>query len=230
MKKSLLCLVAMLFTVAGSPQAFGLEERSVRPGVNRSYEQPNYQEWVKSFESPGREVYDKRLDIVAATKVKPGMVVADVGAGTGLFTYLFAQWVGPEGKVYAVDISRTFIDNIQRRAREAGVRNITGIVNSPHATGLPPDSVDLVFTSDTYHHFEYPQSMLRSIHQALRPGGTLVIVDFERKPGVSSSWVMGHVRAGKEAVTREVEAAGFKLVEDKHFLRENYFMRFVKQP
>lgn len=230
MKTSLRVLAAVCFAVAGSPLAFGLEERSVQPGVNQPYEHPNYQEWVKRFESPGREVYDKRKEIVAATGVAPGMAVADLGAGTGLFTYLFAEKVGPAGKVYAVDISRTFIDNILRRARAAGLGNVSGIVNSQRDTGLPPTSVDLVFSSDAYHHFEYPQSMLRSIHQALRPDGTLVIVDFERKPGVSSNWVLSHVRAGKETVIREVEAAGFRLAEDKPLMRENYFLRFVKRP
>jgi len=68
--------------------------------------------------------------------------------------------------------------------------------------------------------------MLASIHRALRPGGSLVIIDFERIPGVSSAWVMNHVRAGKETVIREVEAAGFRLEKEIPLLRQNYMLRF----
>ena len=79
---------------------------------------PDWQRWVNTFERPGREVYDRRHAIVAASKVRPGMTVADIGAGTGLFTRLFAPAVEPDGTVYAIDISSTFIDNILRTCRE----------------------------------------------------------------------------------------------------------------
>jgi predicted methyltransferase len=89
--------------------------------------------------------------------------------------------------------------------------------------------VDLAFTSDTYHHLEYPRSTLASIHRALRPGGELVVVDYRREPGKSPAWILGHVRAGQEEVAKEIEAAGFKRVETPEFLKENYLMRFRKK-
>lgn len=181
------------------------------------------------FERRGREVYEHRHAIVAATGVRPGMQVADIGAGTGLFTRLFASKVAPTGTVYAVDISRTFIENILRTCREMGLNNVEGIVNSPRTTGLPDQSIDLAFVTDTYHHFEYPASMLESIHRSLRTGGRLVIIDFRREPGISSPWVMGHVRAGKNAVIREIQAAGFRLVTEKPVMRSNYFLTFSKE-
>lgn len=196
------------------------------PAINRPYQAPNYQQWVERFESEGREVYDQREAIVVQSGVRPGMTVADVGAGTGLFTRLFARAVGPRGQVYAVDISRTFIDNVRRTSREQGLTNVTGIVNSQTDTGLPPSSVDLVFLCDTYHHFEYPEKMLASIRRALKPGGTLIIIDFERIPGKSSAWILGHVRAGREQVIREVEAAGFRLIDQPALLKENFYLRF----
>jgi predicted methyltransferase len=205
------------------------QEQSVRPGINRAYENPNVRAWINTFERPGREVFDRRQQIVAATGVNPGMTVADIGAGTGLFTRLFAREVGPSGKVYAVDISRPFIDHTLRTSREQGLANVEGIVASATETFLPPESVDLAFLSDTYHHFEYPLKMMGSIHQALRPGGTLIVIDFQRIPGKSSSWVMSHVRAGKETVIQEIETAGFQLVGEEPFLRENYFLRFRKR-
>src|SRR5919206_3772426 len=85
------------------------QEQSVRPGINKPFENPDVKEFVGKFEVESREVYARRKEIVAACKLKPGMVVADIGAGTGLFTRLFASAVGPEGKVYAVDIAPKFI-------------------------------------------------------------------------------------------------------------------------
>lgn len=221
---TLACLLALL--LAFDPLA--AQEQSVRPGINRNFEQPDWQRWVNTFERRGREVYDQRHAIVAASNVRPGMAVADIGAGTGLFTRLFARAVAPGGTVYAVDIAQTFVDNILRTCREQGLVNITGIVNSQRDTGLPDASIDLAFATDTYHHFEYPESMLASIHRALRAGGRLIVIDFHRDPRISTRWVMGHVRTGREAVIREIEAAGFRLVDDKPLLRTNYFLEFSR--
>ena len=204
------------------------QEQSVRPGVNSYYMDPDWQHWVRQFESPGREVYDRRQQIIDASDVHRGMDVADIGAGTGLFTRLIAREVGPSGKVYAVDISRQFVDNIMRVSGELGLRNIEGIVNSPRDAMLAEKSIDLAFTVDTYHHFEYPHSMLASIRQALRPGGRLIVIDFRKHPSISSGWVMGHVRANRQAVIKEITSAGFVLLDDKPLLEINYFLEFAK--
>ena len=204
------------------------EERTARPDINSYFQNPDWQQWVNTFESPGREVFDKRHAIVAASGVKAGMVVADIGAGTGLFTRLFADSVGKAGKVYAVDISRPFVENILRTSREQGIVNVEGVVNSDKDVSLPADSIDIAFLVDTYHHFEYSVSMLASIRNSLRAGGTLIIIDFRRDPHRSSNWVMGHVRAGKNTVIDEVARAGFQLIDDKPLLRTNYYLEFRK--
>jgi len=204
------------------------QEESVRPGINRHFVDPDWQRWVNTFERPGREVYDKRHAIVEASGLRPGMTVADIGAGTGLFTRLFAPRVEPGGTVYAVDISRIFVENTLRTAREQGLTNVKGIVNTPEDVGLPADSIDLAFITDTYHHFEYPQQTMASIHRALRGDGRVIIIDFRRDPRTSSRWVMGHVRTNKAQTVEEMKAAGFRLVADKPFMRTNYFLEFVK--
>ena len=222
--------IQIILLLSGLLLAFSAaaQEQSIRPGINRHFVDPDWQRWVNTFERPGREVYDQRHAIVAASKVRPGMTVADIGAGTGLFTRLFAPAVEPDGTVYAIDISSTFIDNILRTCREQGLSNVKGIVNTAVDTGLPADSIDLAFITDTYHHFEYPQQTLASIHQALLREGRVIIIDFRRDPRISSNWVMGHVRGNKAQVIQEMEVADFRLVDDKPLMRTNYFLEFVK--
>jgi ubiquinone/menaquinone biosynthesis C-methylase UbiE len=217
-----LWLLALVVTSAAA------HAQGARPGINKPFEQLDWQQSVRMFENPGREIYARREAIVAASGVAPGMTVADIGAGTGLFTRLFAQKVAPTGKVYAVDISRSFIENILRTCREQGITNVEGIVNPRDDASLPESSIDLAFISDTYHHFEYPQRMMASLHRALRPGGRLIIIDFRRIPGYSTPWVMQHVRAGRQTVIREVQAAGFRFREEKPVLRSNYFLEFTR--
>jgi ubiquinone/menaquinone biosynthesis C-methylase UbiE len=228
--KTELHLVHIILLLCGLLLAFSAaaQEQSIRPGINRHFEDPDWQQWVNTFERPGREVYDQRHAIVAASKIRPGMTVADIGAGTGLFTRLFAPAVEPGGTVYAIDIASTFIDNILHTCREQGLSNVTGIVNTPVDIGLPADSIDLAFMTDTYHHLEYPQQTLASIHQTLRSEGRVIIIDFRRDPRISSKWVMGHVRSNKTQVIEELREAGFRLVDDKPLLRTNYFLEFVK--
>jgi predicted methyltransferase len=204
------------------------QDKSVRPGINKPFENPDVKEYVGKFETESREVYAKRQEIVRACGLKPGMAVADVGAGTGLFTRLFAREVGPAGKVYAVDIAPKFVEHVEKTCKGAGLANVRGVVCTPTSVELPESSVDLVFICDTYHHFEFPQRTLASIHRALRPGGRLVLVDFQRIPGKSSVWILFHVRAGQEVFVKEIEAAGFKQTGEEKFLKENYLVRFVK--
>lgn len=202
--------------------------RSVKEGINENFLDPelDVQKFVDRFEVESREVYSARHAILAACGVKPGMRVADVGSGTGLYTFLFSEAVGPTGWVYAVDIAPRFVKHVLDRCAAEGVANVTGVLGAERSITLPPASVDVVFTCDTYHHFEYPGTVLASIRRALAPGGRLIVVDFERIEGESSEWVLGHVRAGKPTVRAEIEAAGFELVRDVDVpgLEETYFL------
>jgi ubiquinone/menaquinone biosynthesis C-methylase UbiE len=204
------------------------QERSVRPGINKQFENPNVQEYVEKFEVESREIFAQRKQIVSACPLKPEMTVADIGAGTGLFTRLFAKEVGPKGKVYAVDISPKFIAHIEKTCKKAAIKNVAGIVCTADSIKLPPTSIDLAFICDTYHHFEFPFKTMTSIHEALRPGGQVIVIDFHRIEGKSREWVLNHVRAGQNVVTKEIESAGFKKTGEEKLLQENYLMRFEK--
>jgi predicted methyltransferase len=205
------------------------QEKSVRPGINDPFKDPDVGKYVQTFEGESREIFIKRNEIVAACKLRPGMAVADIGAGTGLFTRLFAKEVGPTGKVYAGDIAPKFLEHIRQTCRDAGVTNVETVLCKPDSAELPAGSIDLAFICDTYHHFEFPFRTMASVHKALKPGGRVVVVDFMRIPGQSRVWVLYHVRAGQDVVTREIEKSGFKKVgEEKGILSENYLIRFEK--
>lgn len=208
------------------------ETTSVKPGINQDFLDPalDVTKYEQRFEGESREVFAHRVRIAALLQLQPGMAVADVGAGTGLYTMLFASKVGTGGRVHGVDIAPKFVEHITKTAAERKLPQVVAQLCSERSVELPAASVDLVFVCDTYHHFEYPQATLASIHRALRPGGELVILDFIREPGVSREWILEHVRAGEALVTQEVTTAGFTLVrrEETPFLRENYVLRFRK--
>src|SRR6266513_2532465 len=219
----------LLASLAALWPAAPAAQHGAKPEINSPFLiNPDVARWKKGFENEDREVYRRRNEILAAAGVKPGMAVADVGAGTGLFTLLFARAVSPGGRVYAVDISRAFIEYIGERAKAEGLDNVTTILTKGTETELPEASVDLVYTCDTYHHFEHPGETLQSIKRALKPGGRMVVIDFEKIPGQTHQQRIDHTRADKHTAIREIEAAGFRFVEEKKLMRENYFVVFQR--
>ncbi len=217
-------------TPAATPEA------SVHPGINNKYfEETKIRRWRKRFEREGREVYDHRDAIITALALTPGAAVADIGAGTGLFTILLARAVGPKGHVYAVDLMPHFLEHINAQAEEQGLAGlITTVQAEERSSALAAGSVDVVFTSDAYHHIEFPRAYLASIHAGLRPGGLLYVIDYDRVEGESDAWLLEHVRAGKQVVVGEIESAGFALEGEVALadgaLKENYFLRFRRSP
>lgn len=205
------------------------QEKSVAPEINKAFRKPDIADFQGKFEKEGREAFEHRDAIVKACQIREGMQVADVGAGTGLFSRLLAGKVGVKGTVLAVDISDDFLKHILSTAREQNLANIQTVLCKQDSVELPDSSVDLVFTCDTYHHFEFPFKTLSSIHRALKPGGRLIVVDYHRVEGKSTDWVMGHVRAGLDVVEKEITSSGFKRIgELKEVLKENYLVEFVK--
>ena len=205
------------------------QDKKKKSGINAAFQNPNVKEFRDRFERDGREVYDHRDRIIAECGLKPGNAIADVGAGTGFMSLMFAKAVGPSGKVLAVDVADNFLKHIDATAKGRGIQNIQTIKATQETSNLPSDSVDIVFICDTYHHFEFPQKTLKTIYQAMHSGGSLLLIDFERIPGVTREWTLQHVRAGKEVFREEIEQAGFVFVEEKQgIMKENYFLRFEK--
>jgi ubiquinone/menaquinone biosynthesis C-methylase UbiE len=207
------------------------EKPRTDPKINDPFKKPNVKEYIKKFETESRENYAQRHEIVAALGLEPGMAAADIGAGTGLFVRLIAEKVGPTGKVYAVDIAQPFLDHIATDAKKRGHTHVLTVLGSQDSTNLPAESVDLVFLSDVYHHLERPEKVLSSIHRALRAGGRLVVVEFDRVEGRSSEFVLKHVRASQAVFRKEIEGAGFVVIPTTNApkLKENFFLRFKKR-
>ncbi len=219
---ALLCLLSAALTA---------QEQSVKPGINEKFLDPalKVEEWTGRWEAESREIFVHRDVIVKALAVKPGQVIADIGAGTGLFTVPLAEATGPSGKVFAVDIAKKFLDHIRARAARSNLPNVQTVLGTARSLELPEASIDLAFICDAYHHFEHPQDTLASLRKALKPGGEIALIDFKRIAGESSDWVMGHVRAGQEVFEAEIAAAGFeKTGPVSGPLKDNYFVRFRK--
>jgi len=234
MKRMILAPLGCLLVLAtiGCVQQKRIDPGAVPENINAKFlsQDLNPDVWVNRFEVEAREIFASRDEILSAVQLSPGDRIADIGAGTGLFVASFARAVGPTGKVYAVDISPRLIDHLKKRAADDGLTNVNVILSKEKSAELPENSVDVVFICDTYHHFEYYDAMLGSIFSALRPGGQLIIIEFERIPGVSREWTLGHVRANKERFTSEIVRAGFRLIEEVEIpgLEENYFLRFKR--
>jgi ubiquinone/menaquinone biosynthesis C-methylase UbiE len=198
--------------------------------MNKKFTAPDVdiQQFVKHFENDSRDIYVKREDITRAVGLRPDDAVADIGAGTGLFTMLFAERVGKKGAVYAVDISPAFVKHVAERAKQQGHELvIKTVLNTATSAELPPASIDVAFLCDTYHHFEQPENMLASIHRALRPGGRLIVIDFDLRDG-SSEFVKHRARAPKEIYFQEIAAAGFELIDkqDAPAIEDNFYAEF----
>ncbi len=149
--------------------------------------------------------------LVTLLELKPGMAVADVGAGFGAWTMTFSTWIGPKGRVYATDVGAPQLAALRETVHREGLTNVTVIEGATGTTNLPALCCDAILVRDAYHHFTQPEDIVRSLAGALKPGGRLAVIDFPPRP---SSEVPSGVPANRgghgvppEVVQREVGAA-----------------------
>lgn len=227
---ALLVLLLLSLPVAAQKPA---EKESVNPGINKAFLDPDLdvEAFVNRFEVESREVFHAKDEIVERLKLSPGDRIADIGTGTGLFVESFSKAVGEDGWVYAIDIAPKFVERVEKLAEIRNLNNITPVLCGQDDIRLAPGSINAAFICDVYHHFEYPADSLASIHKAMKPGGKLVLIDFNRIPGMSREWTLSHVRAGKEVFRSEIEKAGFRFVGEVEVpsFEENYFIQFERR-
>jgi len=178
--------------------------------------------YIAKMEAPDRADWQKPDEVVRALGLRPGDVACDVGAGPGYFTLRLARAVGPQGRVYAVDVVPEMIAALRERLREAGVGNVTPVLARDDDSLLPPQACDLVLVVDTFHHFPDGAAYLRSLLPRLRPGGRIVNVDFHRREMPVGPPLENKV--AREDFLAAAQAAGLRVVEEKGFLPYQYFL------
>jgi ubiquinone/menaquinone biosynthesis C-methylase UbiE len=181
--------------------------------------------YIGALEDPKRDAYQKPQEVMTALGIKPGEVIADIGAGSGYFTFRLALHVGDKGKVYAVDVSPEMILYINRRTRELKVNNVVSILADPDDPLLPDRSVNRFFFSESWHHIENQAKYLSLMKRMLKPGGEIVMIDFQKKELPVGPPLQ--MRIAREDLIKQMESNGFRLKKEHTFLPYQYFLVFV---
>ena len=177
------------------------------------------------LERSGREREERTDLLIESLPLNPDFVVADIGAGTGYFTFPVAQRV-PEGRVLAVDIQPEMLEIIEARKRREGVTNVDTLLGSVTNPNLPAGSVDLAFIVDAYHEFSHPFEMGQAIARALKPGGKLVLIEYR---GEDPSVPIKRLHKMTQAQARkEMAALGLRWDTTLDLLPQQHFMIFYK--
>lgn len=177
------------------------------------------------LERPEREREEKPSALMKNLELEPDAVVADIGAGSGYFTFKLADKV-PQGKVYAVDIQPEMIALLTKKRDDLGLSNVEAILSTEKDTKLPASAVDGVLLVDAYHEFSFPREMLESIYRALKPGGKVFLLEYRAEDPLVPIKPL-HKMSQKQA-KREYAASGFRWLETRDFLPRQHFMIFEK--
>lgn len=177
------------------------------------------------LERPSRVITEQPNKVIAALKLKPTDIVADLGAGTGYFSFRIAPLV-PQGKVLAVDIQPEMLEVVDFLKAENQVFNIETVLGRMDNPNLSPDSIDLAFMVDAYHEFEYPQKMMEGIVKALKPEGRVVLVEYRRESPLIPIKAL-HKMTEKQ-VKKEMASVGLTWQETQEILPQQHLMIFKK--
>jgi ubiquinone/menaquinone biosynthesis C-methylase UbiE len=183
--------------------------------------------YIAMLENPQRDKEQKPDEVIAALDLKPGETLADIGAGSGYFTFRFARKVGDTGRVYAVDINSDMILYMNRYIRDKKVKNVTTILSAPDDPLLADASINRFFICNTWHHIQNRPQYIARMKTMLKPGGQIIVVDYKKK-----QLPVGpppEMKLTKKEVIAELEAGGFKLAKEHDFLPYQYFLVFTSK-
>ncbi len=190
--------------------------------------------WARGYtdllERSSREEVQKSPEILKTLAFRPGERVADIGAGTGYFTFPVAQSVGPTGRVFALDIAPEMLEYLDLRVKARNVENITLRKVTSDDPQLAPSSVDTILMIDTIHYVKDRAAYARKLVPALAPGGRLVIIDYIPKPMSERPWgPPPEQQFSREQLDKEMAAAGFTVSAAYDFLPEQFFVIYRVQ-
>lgn len=165
------------------------------------------------------------MTAIAKMPIEPGSVVADIGAGTGYYTFRIAPKL-TAGKIYAVELQKEMLSMLKQRKNANNTQNVEIISGTNQSVNLPDNSIDIAFMVDVYHELEYPQEMLTAIKESLKPEGKILLIEYRGEdPEVAIKPL--HKMTVKQ-VEKELKANGFKLVENGQFMKIQHFLVFEK--
>jgi len=181
----------------------------------------DFKKWA--YEGFNRDEWQKPEEVIKALSIQPGDHVADLGSGSGYFTFRLADAVGPTGKVYAVDIDKDMNADLAQRAQDKGYQNVEVVLAQPTDPGLQENKVNLIFSTNTYHHLKDRTTYFANIRKYLHPQGRIAIIDFN-----GESWFVsfiGHYTPS-EVIQKEFQEAGYTLEKELDFLPDQVFLIF----
>ncbi len=179
------------------------------------------EKWAQEFDDPKRDAWQKPHEVILSLALKPDAVIADIGSGTGYFSVRLAHMV-PKGRVYGVDIEPDMVKYLAERAKRDGLKNLIAVTGAP-GDPLLPEKVDLILMVDTFHHIEDRDRYFRTLHNSLKPGGRIAIIDFRMD---SPDGPPKSTRSTPDAIKAELNRAGYTLVQEHDFLPKQYLLIF----
>ena len=217
--KSVVTCVLTAVLCGAAPQAQPQPPQKQKPDhMAHKFDDP--ERYAKSFDDPARDKWQMPSRLIEALALKPGMKVADIGAGTGYFAMRLAK--APGVSVFAVDIEPKMVEYLKKRAGLEHATNVTAVLASATSPNLP-EPVDVILVVDTYHHLPNRPAYFRDLRKSLKPGGRIAIVDF-RKDAPEGPPV--HFRFTPQQIQDEMTQAGYQLDAAHDFLPRQHFLIF----
>ena len=189
------------------------------------------EEWIATLENPQRANGQKIDEVLSRLTLKSGLVIADIGAGSGVFSRPLAKAVAPSGKVYAVDIQQGLLDYINKRATEENISNIRTVLGEYDDPKLPARDVDLAFINDVLHHIEHRAAYLKALGTYIKPGGRVALIEMNKDDPKTPHRDQPGLLVSREDINQWMSDAGFTLVQEfpEMFPGTKWFMMFGKQ-
>ena len=215
----------LLILLTALPSAVNAQDGAKRDDhqLHRLHSDPKA--YIGALEDPKRDAYQKPHEVVHALGLKPGEIIADIGAGSGYFTFHLARHIGEKGKVYAVDVSADMILHVNRRIRDLKVNNVVTLLADSDDPLLPEQSVNRFFICDVWHHIGNQTKYLSLMKKMLKPGGEVVIIDFHKKELPFGPPMQ--MKIAREDLIKQFDSNGYRLTKEHTFLPYQYFLVFV---